>query len=103
MGARKKRLDIQEQTKELLASPLSEADDELRKDLEARGVTPTRAGALLYAVWEKALKGDLKAAAFLRELAEAAEAKEAAKKAAPIDLRAMSDEELTALLEEAGR
>ena len=93
---------MQEQTKELLASPLSEADDELRKDLEARGVTPTRA-ALLYAVWEKALKGDLKAAAFLRELAEAAEAKEAAKKAAPIDLRAMSDEELTALLEEAGR
>ena len=93
---------MQEQTKELLASPLSEADDDLRKDLEARGVTPTRAGALLYAVWEKALKGDLKAAAFLRELAEAAEAKEAAKKA-PIDLRAMSDEELTALLEEAGR
>ncbi len=96
--ARKRRLDIQKQTKELLASPLSEADDELRRELEARGVEPNGAGALLYVIWEKALEGDLKAAIFLKDLAGTEEPKEkTAKKAPPIDLQSMSDEELMAL------
>ena len=85
--------------RKLLRLTLGE-DEELRRELEARGVEPNGAGALLYAQWKRAVNGDLKAAAFLRDLAGTEEPK---KKAAPIDLRAMSDEELLALAGEAPR
>ncbi len=100
-GSRK--LDMQKQTKDLLASPLSEADDELRRELEARGVKPNGAGALLYAQWKSAVKGDLKAASFLKDLAEAGEAKREANKTPPVEIRKMSDEELLALIGRTGR
>lgn len=100
MAARRRKLDIQRQAEDLLASPLS-GEEELRLTLEARGVEPNGAGALLYAQWEKALAGDLKAAAFLRELAEAE--KKETKKARPVDLRELSDKELMELASGARR
>ncbi|MBR5342890.1 MAG: hypothetical protein IK149_03225 [Oscillospiraceae bacterium] len=103
MAAKRRKLDIQRQAEDLLASPLS-GEEELRLELEARGVEPNGAGALLYAQWKEALGGDLKAASFLRDLARQEEPKKTARKkqAAP-ELRALSDEELLALLAEHGR
>ena len=99
MGKRKQTTDMQKLAREVLSLTLRE-DEELRRELEARGVEPNGAGALLYAQWKRAVNGDLKAAAFLRDLAGTEEPK---KKAAPIDLRSMSDEELLALAGEAPR
>lgn len=98
-GKGKQTTDMQKLARKLLRLKLGE-DEELRREMEARGVEPTGAGALLYAQWKKAVNGDLKAAAFLRELAGTEELK---KKAAPIDLRAMSDEELMAMAGKAGK
>ena len=92
-GKGRQTTDMQKLARKLLRLTLDE-DEELRRELEARGVEPTGAGALLYAQWKKAVNGDLKAAAFLRELAGTEEPR---KKASTIDLRAMSDEELLAM------
>lgn len=103
MAGRKRKLDIQRQAEDLLASPLS-GEEELRRELEARGVEPNGAGALLYAQFREAVDGDLKAAAFLRDLARPEEPKKTARKAqASPGLRELSDEELLALLAEGGR
>ena len=99
MGKQRQTTDMQKLARKLLRLTLGE-DEELRRELEARGVEPNGAGALLYAQWKRAVNGDLKAAAFLRDLAGTEEPK---KKAAPIDLRSMSDEELLALAGEAPR
>ena len=102
MAGRKRKLDIQRQAEDLLASPLS-GEEELRRELEARGVEPSGAGALLYAQWKAAVRGDLKAAAFLRDLAGTEEPKKkTAKKAAMPPLREMSDGELMELLAACG-
>ena len=72
-------------------------EDELRQELEQRGLAPTGGQALLYRQWMKAAGGDTSAAKFLRDAAELeeAEAPRAAKQAA--DLSAMTDEELRRL------
>ena len=94
MKKTERSLDMQRLAEELLSLPLS-GDDELRRELEARGVMPNGAGALLYAQWKRAVEGDLKAASFLRELL--AEPKKGA--AGPAGgLRALSDGELLAML-----
>ena len=98
-GKGRQSTDMQKLARKLLRLKLGE-DEELRREMEARGVEPTGAGALLYAQWKKAVNGDLKAAAFLRELAGTEEPR---KKTSPVDLRAMSDEELLALAGEAPR
>ena len=96
MGNRRPTTDMQKLAREVLSRRLNE-DEALRRELEARGVEPNGAGALLYALWKSAVGGDLKAAAFLRDLAGTEEPKKnAAKSAAAIDLRAMSDAELLA-------
>lgn len=102
MGAKKKTADIQELARELLTAPLGE-DDELRQELEARGVSPNGAGALLYAQWKEAVRGDLKAASFLRDLAGPGEAPKKSGKKPALDLKALSDEQLLAMLAEGGR
>ena len=102
MAERKKTADMQKLARELLTAPLGE-EDAIRQELEARGVTPNGAGALLYAQWKEAVRGDLKAASFLKDLAGVGEApKKPGKKAAP-DLKALSDEQLLAMLAEGGR
>ena len=102
MGKRKQTTDMQKLAREVLSLTLRE-DEELRRELEARGVEPTGAGALLYAQWKEAVMGDLKAAAFLRDLAGTEEPKKkAAKKAELPALRDLSDEELLQLLAECG-
>ncbi len=94
---------MQKQAREVLSRELGE-DEALRRELEARGVEPNGAGALLYVQWKAAVEGDLKAAAFLRDLAGTEEPeKKAGKKAAPLDLRTMSDEQLRELVSEAKR
>lgn len=102
MGKRRKTADMRKLARALLSQPLN-GDEALRRELEARGVEPNGAGALLYAQWKAAVGGDLKAAAFLRDLAGTEEPKRTARKAAPTDLRAMSDEELRALAAEGRR
>lgn len=82
----------------VLASPLVEDDETLRRELERRGIEPSGAGALLYAQLREAMNGDLKAASFLRDLAGAGEDGGAARKKAVPDLRTLSDEELLAML-----
>ncbi|MBR0353982.1 MAG: hypothetical protein IJK35_01280 [Oscillospiraceae bacterium] len=103
MAGKRQRLDIQRQAEDLLAAPLS-GEEELCRELEARGVKPNGAGALLYAQFREAVGGDLKAAAFLRDLARQEEPKKPARKkqAAP-ELRELSDAELLAMLAEGGR
>ena len=86
---------MQKQAREVLSRELGE-DEALRRELEARGVEPNGAGALLYAQWKAAVEGDLKAAAFLRDLAGTEEPE-------PLDLRTMSDEQLRELVSEAKR
>ena len=97
MGARRKTADMQKLAREVLTAPLGE-DDAIRQELEARGVEPNGAGALLYAQWKEAVRGDLKAASFLKDLAGAAEAPKKTAKKAPLDLKALSDEQLQAML-----
>lgn len=93
---------MQKLAREVLSLQLNE-DEALRRELEARGVEPTGAGALLYAQWKEAVTGDLKAAAFLRDLAGAEEPKrKTAKKAALPELRELSDGELLELLAACG-
>ena len=102
MGKRKRTTDMQKLAREVLSLTLRE-DEELRRELEARGVEPSGAGALLYAQWKEAVTGDLKAAAFLRDLAGAEEPKKkTAKKAELPALRELSDGELLELLAECG-
>ena len=102
MGKRKPTTDMQKLAREVLSLTLGE-DEELRRELEARGVEPSGAGALLYAQWKEAVTGDLKAAAFLRDLAGAEEAKKKpAKKAELPALRELSDGELLELLAACG-
>ena len=103
MGKRKQTTDMQKLARAVLNLKLDK-EEALCRELEARGVEPSGAGALLYVQWKAAVEGDLKAAAFLRDLAGTEEPeKRTAKKAAPIDLRTMSDEELLALASEARR
>ena len=73
-------------------------EDELRQELERRGLAPTGGQALLYRQWIKAAGGDTSAAKFLRDAAEMeeAEAPRAARPAA-VDLSALTDEELRRL------
>lgn len=97
MGGRRQKLDMQRLAEDLLTSPLSD-EDALRRELEARGVKPNGAGALLYVQWKEALDGDLKAASFLRDLARPEEPKPNARKKASVDWRSLSDEELLAML-----
>ncbi len=102
MGKRKQTADMQKLARDVLSLTLGE-DEELRRELEARGVEPSGAGALLYAQWKEAVTGDLKAAAFLRDLAGTEEPKKkTAKKAAMPPLREMSDGELMELLAACG-
>lgn len=96
MAKQTKTADMQKLAKSILSLPLS-ADEELRRELEARGVEPNGAGALLYAQWKAAVRGDLKAAAFLRDLAGTEEPKKRPEKN---ELQDMSDEELFALARE---
>ena len=70
-------------------------EDELRQELEQRGLAPTGGQALLYRQWMKAAGGDTSAAKFLRDAAEREEVPKAAKP--PADLSAMTDEELRRL------
>lgn len=89
---------MQKLAREVLSLTLNE-DEALRRELEARGVEPSGAGALLYAQWKEAIGGDLKAAAFLSELAGVGEqTKQTGRKARLPELRRMSDEELLELL-----
>lgn len=73
-------------------------EDELRQELERRGLAPTGGQALLYRQWIKAAGGDTSAAKFLRDAAELEEpeAPRAARSGAA-DLSAMTDEELRRL------
>ena len=96
MAKQTKTADMQKLAKLILSLPLS-ADEELRRELEARGVEPNGAGALLYAQWKAAVRGDLKAAAFLRDLAGTEEPKKRPEKN---EMQDMSDEELMALARE---
>ena len=101
MSKQRPTADMQKLAREVLSRRLNE-DEELRPELEARGVEPNGAGALLYVQWKAAVGGDLKAAAFLRDLAGTEEPKKSpAKQTAAIDLRAMSEEQLQALAAEA--
>lgn len=100
MEKRKRTADMQKLAREVLSRTLKE-DEELRAELEARGVEPSGAGALLYVQWKAAVGGDLKAAAFLRDLAGTEEPKKMTARKAPDELRTMSDEELLALAAEA--
>ena len=87
---------MQKLARAVLSRTLDE-DEELRQELEARGVEPTGAGALLYAQWKEAVGGDLKAAAFLRDLAGTEEPKKKPRgKPAPLMCN-LSDEELLEL------
>lgn len=92
---------MQTLARELLSLPLS-GDEAICQELEARGVEPTGAGALLYAQWKEAVGGDLKAAAFLRDLAMQAEPEKKKKPTGP-ELRSLSDAELLELLAGCGR
>ncbi|MGX8692618.1 MAG: hypothetical protein ACSW8E_02555 [Clostridia bacterium] len=98
MGKRKQTTDMQKLARAVLNLKLDK-EEALCRELEARGVEPSGAGALLYAQWKAAVKGDLKAAAFLWDLAGP---EEAAKNAGLPELRALSDQELLGLLAACG-
>ena len=102
MGKGKATANMRNLAREVLSRELDE-DEAPCRELKARGVEPNGAGALLYVQWKAAVNGDLKAAAFLRDLAGTEEPEKKENKAAAIDLRAMSDEELLALAAEARR
>ena len=71
-------------------------EDELRRELEQRGLAPTGGQALLYRQWIKAAGGDTSAAKSLRDAAGIEET-EQPKLPAAADLSAMTDEELRRL------
>ncbi|MDY3281690.1 hypothetical protein [Dysosmobacter sp.] len=68
-------------------------EDELRQELERRGLAPTGGQALAYRQWMKAAGGDTSAAKFLRDAAGPEEPETPAAKPAA-DLSGLTDEEL---------
>lgn len=72
-------------------------EDELRQELERRGLAPTGGQALAYRQWMKAAGGDTSAAKFLRDAAEMVEAETTGTAKRAADLSAMTDEELRRL------
>ena len=95
-GTRQSKKDMRQLTRQMLHTRLPE-DDSLREELAAHGLDPTGAGVVILGQLHKAAKGDTAAAKFLKELAEERSEKEA-ETGGEIDLSALSDGQLMAML-----
>ena len=95
---RQSKKDMRQLTRQMLRTKLPE-DDSLRQELAARGLDPTGAGVVILGQLNKAAKGDTAAAKFLKEMAEEPEEK-SPESSGEIDLSALSDRQLMAMLGE---
>lgn len=97
--AKKQTKTMKAAAENILSVTLKE-DSEIRRELELHGLAATGAQAILWAIFRKALGGDVSAAKLIREISgENGETPGAALQSAAAGLSALSNEELRRIIE----